>query len=235
MPVLTLYLRQLHLPASLTTAETQHIHLEQLLLADAPDLGDGHGEAGGLFSPLILDLRAEGLGGCRVGAVEQVGGDGVGRLLLGGGALHVALLVLLDGLAHLDLLGVALLGVQLGPQAAQVLGILALLVALAGGLLAGTLVVVEALAVELAMPLCGSGIGVRKGVCSVAMRGRGIEEYCRRRFEGGEEGAYRCTRSGAVVVQAKRLVDDALRELGMVLTMLTVDALGRDSNVQRSV
>jgi hypothetical protein len=62
--------------------------------------------------------------------------------------------VLLDGLAHLDLLGVALLGVQLGPQAAQVLRILALLVALAGGLLALPLLVVQAPAVELAVAFC---------------------------------------------------------------------------------
>jgi hypothetical protein len=65
--------------------------------------------------------------------------------------------VLLDGLAHLDLLRVALLGVQLGPQAAQVLRILALLVALARRLLARPLVVVQALAVELAVSLCGLG------------------------------------------------------------------------------
>jgi len=51
-------------------------------------------------------------------------------------------------------LRVPLLGVQLGPQAAQVLRILALLVALAGGLLARALLVVEALAVELAVALC---------------------------------------------------------------------------------
>jgi hypothetical protein len=60
--------------------------------------------------------------------------------------------MLLDGLAHLDLLRVALLRVELGPQAAQVLRILALLVALAGGLLARALLVVETLAVELGVP-----------------------------------------------------------------------------------
>jgi hypothetical protein len=48
----------------------------------------------------------------------------------------------------------ALLGVQLGPQAAQVLRILALLVALAGGLLALPLLVVQAPAVELAVAFC---------------------------------------------------------------------------------
>jgi hypothetical protein len=65
--------------------------------------------------------------------------------------------VLLDLLAHLDLLRVPLLGVQLGPQAAQVLRILALLVALARRLLARALLVVEAPAVELAVPFCFAG------------------------------------------------------------------------------
>jgi hypothetical protein len=65
--------------------------------------------------------------------------------------------VLLDGLAHLDLLGVPLLGEQLGPQAAQVLRILALLVALARRLLARALLVVEPLAVQLAVPLWEGG------------------------------------------------------------------------------
>jgi hypothetical protein len=46
-----------------------------------------------------------------------------------------------------------LLGVQLGPQAAQILRILALLVALAGGPFACPLLGVEALPVELAMSL----------------------------------------------------------------------------------
>ena len=156
LPVLTLLSRQppLFIPRP-QPPPYQHIHLEQLLFADTPDLGDRHGKPGGLLGALVLDLGAQGLGGGGVGAVEQVGRDGVGGLLLGGGALDVALLVLLDGLAHLDLLRVALLGVQLGPQAAQVLGILALLVALARGLLARALLVVEALAVELAVALCG--------------------------------------------------------------------------------
>ena len=61
--------------------------------------------------------------------------------------------MLLDGLAHLDLLCVPLLGVQLGPQAAQVLRILALLVAFAGGLLARALLRVQPPAVELGRSL----------------------------------------------------------------------------------
>lgn len=132
----------------------EHVHLEQLFLADPLDLGNGHREPRRLLGSLILDLRAQRLGRGRVGAVEQVRGDGVGGLLLGRVALDVALLVLLDGLAHLYLLGVPLLGVQLGPQAAEVLRILTLLMALAGGLLARALLSVEALAVKLAVPLC---------------------------------------------------------------------------------
>ena len=91
-------------------------------------------------------------GGIRT--VEQVRGYGVRGFLLIGGALDVALLVLLDGLAHLDLLGMALLRVQLGPQAAQVLRILALLVTLARRLLPCPLLVIETPAVKLGVPLC---------------------------------------------------------------------------------
>jgi hypothetical protein len=50
--------------------------------------------------------------------------------------------VRLDRLAQLDLLVVTLLGVQLGPQAAQVLRILRGLVAFTGRLLAGALLVI---------------------------------------------------------------------------------------------
>jgi hypothetical protein len=48
----------------------------------------------------------------------------------------------------------ALRGVQLGSQAAQVLGIFALLVALACRLLAGALFMIQAPAMKLAMSLC---------------------------------------------------------------------------------
>ncbi|KAH8778763.1 hypothetical protein F5883DRAFT_542843, partial [Diaporthe sp. PMI_573] len=61
--------------------------------------------------------------------VEQVGGDGVGRVILWCGGLDVALLAGLDLLAYPDLLPVALLG-----------GI----VAFTGGTLTGAFVVVEA-------------------------------------------------------------------------------------------
>lgn len=68
--------------------------------------------------------------------------------------------MLLDLLAHLYLLGVALLRVELGPQAAEVLCILALLVALARRLLARPLLVIQALAVKLGVPLCWSSVSV---------------------------------------------------------------------------
>lgn len=89
-----------------------------------------------------------------VRTVEQVSGNGVRRILLLGGALDVALLVLLDGLAHLDLLGMTLLGEELGPQAAQVLCILALLVTLTGSLLACALLGVQTLTVKLLGAFC---------------------------------------------------------------------------------
>jgi len=118
-------------------------HLEHLLLGDAPDLGQRHAELGRLLGPLVLDLRRQGLGVGGAGAVEQVRRDRVRGLLLGGGALDVALLVRLDRLAQLDLLVVPLLGVEFGPQAAQVLRILRRLVALSRRLLAGAFLMVE--------------------------------------------------------------------------------------------
>lgn len=66
-----------------------------------------------------------------------------------------------------------LLRVQLGPQAAEVLCILALFVALAGGLLALAFLVVETSAVELSVSLC---FGVRLARLSVVLRDLGEEE-----------------------------------------------------------
>lgn len=71
--------------------------------------------------------------------------------------------MLLDRLAHLDLLRVTLLSVQLGPQAAEVLRILALLMALTSGLLAGALLMIETLAVKLAVSFCS---GVLVNICA---------------------------------------------------------------------
>lgn len=141
------------LPSFLLCLLARAHHLEHLLFRDPPDLGQRHGEARGLFGTLVLDAGAQGLGGGGVVPVEQVGGHGVGGLLVGGGGLDVALLVGLDLLAHLDLLLVALLGVQLGAQAAQVLGFLGGIVALAGGALASALLVVESSTVQLSVPL----------------------------------------------------------------------------------
>lgn len=128
--------------------------LEELLLGNTLDLGDRNRKSRGFLGALVLDLRAEGL--CRrgVGTVEKIGGHGVGRFLFLGVALDVALFVLLDLLAHLDLLVVPLFGVELGPQAAQVLGILGLFVAFTGGLFARALFGVETLAVELLRSFC---------------------------------------------------------------------------------
>lgn len=126
--------------------------LEHLVLADAADLGEGHGELGGLLGALVLDGGAEGLSLGRVGAVEQVVGQrGLGVVL--GGRLDVALLVGLDLLAHLDLLLVPLRLVQLRPQTPQVLRVLGRLVAFSRFALPCPLLVVETAAVGLAEPL----------------------------------------------------------------------------------
>lgn len=115
---------------------------EHLLLADTLDLGQRNGEAGGLLVTLLLDGRGEGFGVLLVGAVQQVLRQGLGAGLCGLGRLEVALLVGADRLLHLDLLLAALLGVQLGAQAAVVLRLLAAIVALTRELLALALVVV---------------------------------------------------------------------------------------------
>jgi hypothetical protein len=62
-----------------------------------------------------------------------------------------------DRLLHLDLLLAALLGVQLGAQAAVVLRLLAAIVALTRELLALALVVVQTLAVPGGVSLCYLG------------------------------------------------------------------------------
>lgn len=118
-------------------------NLEHLLLCNTPDLGQWHGELGGLLGPLILDLRAQRLGIGRIRSVKQIAGDRVGGLLLGSGALDVALLVSLDRLAQLDLLVVPFLGIEFGPQAAEVLCILGRLVTFTGGLFTCAFFVVE--------------------------------------------------------------------------------------------
>lgn len=132
------------LPALLGRLLSRADDLEHLLLADALDLGEGHGEAGGLVVAAVLDGAREGL--CRggVAAVEQVLRQR-GRVVLLGGRLYVALLVRLDLLLHLDLLLAARLLVQLGPQAAELLGVLGGLVAGTGFLLARALFMVTVL------------------------------------------------------------------------------------------
>ena len=127
---------------SLPTQAKYDVHLEHLFFADAPDLGDGYREPRGLLGPLVLDLRAECFGSGWVGTIEQVGRDGVGGLLFGRATLDITFLVLLDSLAHLNLLGMTLFRVQLRPQATQILRIFAVLVALTSFFFARPLLVV---------------------------------------------------------------------------------------------
>lgn len=141
------------LPAFLVRLLSSTDDLEHLLFGDTPDLGQRHGEAGSLLGALVLDGGAEGLGRGWVVSVEQVGRDGVGGVLVGSCVLDIAFLVGFDLLAHLDLLLVALLCVHFGAQAAQVLGFLGGVVALAGGTLTGALFMIEAATVQLGVPL----------------------------------------------------------------------------------
>lgn len=137
------------LPALLVRLLARVDNLEHLLLTDPLHLGQRHRELGRLLSPLVLDRTGQCLGVGRLRPVKQVlGQGGLGRLG-GGGGLDVLLLLGLDAFAHLDLLGMALLLVQLGPQAAQVLGILGLFVRFTGLALADALIVVEPLTVLL--------------------------------------------------------------------------------------
>ena len=140
------------LPGTLLDLLAGRDDLEHFLLADTTDLGQGNVELGRLFSTLVLDGTAEGLGGRRVRAVQQIGGHGLRGFGFVGG-LDVALLVRLDLLLHLNLLIVALLLVQLGPETTQVLCILRGLVSLTGRLLSQAFFVIEAAAVQLTPPL----------------------------------------------------------------------------------
>jgi hypothetical protein len=124
-------------------------NLEHLLLTDTLDLGQRDGELGSLLVTLILDSTGEGLGVGLLRSVEQILGQrSLGRLV-GRGRLDVLFFLGLDALLHLNLLLVALLLVQLGPQTTQVLRIVGLLVSLTGLTLALALIVVEALTVLL--------------------------------------------------------------------------------------
>ena len=124
-------------------------NLEHLLFTDTSDLGQGHGKLGSLLGSLVLDSAAESLGSRRVGTVQKVRGHGCRRLLLVGG-LDVALLVSLDLLLHLNLLLVSLLLVKLSPETTQVLSILRGLVALTGGTLANSFLMIKTTTVQLA-------------------------------------------------------------------------------------
>lgn len=140
------------LPTLLVRLLASMHNLEHLLLGNTLDLGQGHGEPSSLLGSLVLDGGTQSLSGCGVVSVEQVGGDGVCRLLVGGGGFDVALLVGLDLFAHLDLLLVPLLGVHLGAQTAEVLSLLRGVMTLTGGLLACTLFMIETTTMKLCVP-----------------------------------------------------------------------------------
>lgn len=124
-------------------------NLEHLLLANTLDLRQGHSKLSSLLITLVLDSTGESLGVGLLRAVEQVLGQrSLGRLV-GCGRLDVLLLLGLDTLLHLNLLLVAVLLVQLGPQTTQVLGIVRRLVSLTSLALACALLVIEALAMLL--------------------------------------------------------------------------------------
>lgn len=122
---------------------------EHLLFADTLDLGQRYGEACGLFIPLLLDGTGESLRVLLVGAVEQILRQGFGSGLGGFGCLDVAFLAGANLLLHLDLFLPALLRILLGPQSAQVLGLLTGLVALTSNAFANALVVVQPLSMLL--------------------------------------------------------------------------------------
>lgn len=124
-------------------------NLEHLLLTDTLNLGQGHSELSRLLSTLILNSTRQGLGVGGLGTVEQVLGQrGLGGLV-GSGGLDVLLLLLFDALLHLNLLLVALLLVQLGPQTTQVLRIVRGLVRLTSLTLAHPLIVIQPLSMLL--------------------------------------------------------------------------------------
>lgn len=137
------------LPRLLRSFLSRIDNLEHLLLTDTLDLRQRHSKLSRLLIPLILDGAGQGLGVGGLGPIKQILGQRSLGWLIGSGRLDVLLFLLLDALTHLDLLLMALLLVQLGPQAAQVLRILGLLVRFTGLALADTLIVIEPLTVLL--------------------------------------------------------------------------------------
>lgn len=111
------------LPGLLVSLLSGVDNLEHLLLTDTLDLGQGNSELGGLLISLILDSTGQGLGVGSLRSVEQILGQRSLGGLIGSGGLDILLFLLLNALLHLDLLLVALLLVQLGPQTSEVLGI----------------------------------------------------------------------------------------------------------------
>ena len=144
---------------------------EHLLLADTLDLGKRDREAGGLLVPLLFDGARKSLCVLLVGTVEQVLGQGLGGGFGGLGSLDVALFAGADLLLHLDLLDSSLLCILLGPQSAQVLGLLTGLVAFSGNALPDTFIVIQPLSVLLGPALhckklaCWTGCEVRARRC----------------------------------------------------------------------
>lgn len=152
-------LRDHSLPGLLMRLLSGVDNLEHLLLTDTLDLRQRHRKLGGLFLTLILDSARKCLGIGGLGTVEQILWQRRLGWFVGRGRLDILLLLRLDALPHLDLLGMALLLVQLGPQTTQVLGILGLLMGFTGLALADSLVVVKTLSVLLlpALDIPGGG------------------------------------------------------------------------------
>lgn len=124
------------LPTLLPRLFTGLDDLEHLILGDSLDSRQRHRELGGLLSTLLLDGGGERFRGVGLLTVEQVRREGLGGGLGRRGRLERFLLVRFERLLELDLLVVALLGVEFRAEAVEVLRIFGGFVAFTCGALA---------------------------------------------------------------------------------------------------
>ena len=138
------------LPPFLLGLRARLDHPEHFLLADALDFRERDAEFRGALLASVFDGRGEGFGVVAlVVPIQQILREGfpLRHIRACAGGFDGLFFVRLDGLFHLDLLGVPRALVDLGAEAAQVLRVLGVGMGEAGGAFADALVVVEALAV----------------------------------------------------------------------------------------
>ncbi len=128
-------------------------YLEHLVFSKCSDLFDGDLPLASLFLTLLLDHIREDLGAVNFITVQQIGRNSTLFNLLGGVHSSLLLFMCLDILLHLDLLLVALLGVEFSLESVQALRLLGDDLDTPRLLLPLLLIVIEALSETLLMQL----------------------------------------------------------------------------------